>query len=317
VLQSGRAESPPDRRQRRDSLDLEIRTYPPLFQSMYAISPLRYPGAKWRLYRFVSALVRDNGLVGGHYAEPYAGGGSLALSLLFGGCVSEVHLNDLDRSVWAFWKSAVDHPGELVARVRSTKVTIDEWHIQREVQERKHSASILDLGFSTFFLNRTNHSGIITGGVIGGKAQLGQWKLDARFNKINLIERLERIRKHRTRIHVTRLDALTFIARRGESLASKRGLMYLDPPYFAKGQDLYMNSYRPGDHAAVADVVLQQIKVPWLVSYDDVPEIRSLYGETRRIGYALRYSASSTRKGKEVIFMCPGLRARPTLLLSA
>lgn len=284
---------------------------------MYAISPLRYPGAKWRLDNFVSALVRDNGLAGGHYAEPYAGGASLALSLLFGGRVAEVHLNDLDRSVWAFWKSAVEHSGELVARVRSTKVTIDEWHVQREVQANKHNASILDLGFSTFFLNRTNRSGIITGGVVGGKAQSGKWKLDARFNKTNLIERLERIRAYKTRIHVSRLDALTFIARRGESLPPKRSLMYLDPPYFAKGQDLYMNAYRPGDHAAVADAVMQQIKVPWLVSYDDVPEIRSLYGASRRIRYALRYSASSTRTGQEVIFMCPGLRARRGLLLAA
>ena len=284
---------------------------------MYAISPLRYPGAKWRLDRFVSTLIRDNGLIGGHYAEPYAGGASLALSLLFGERVAEVHLNDLDRSVWAFWKSAVEHSGELVARVRSTNVTVDEWHVQRQVQANKHRASILDLGFSTFFLNRTNRSGIITGGVVGGKGQSGTWKIDARFNKQNLIERLERIASYKSRIHVTRLDALTFIARRGESLPPKRSLMYLDPPYFAKGQDLYMNAYRPGDHAAVADLVMQQIKVPWLVSYDDVPEIRDLYGAARRIGYTLRYSASSTRKGQEVIFMCPGLRARPELLVEA
>ena len=284
---------------------------------MYAISPLRYPGAKWRLDCFVSALIRDNGLTGGHYAEPYAGGASLALSLLFGERVAEVHLNDLDRSIWAFWKSAVEHSGELVARVRSTKVTIDEWHVQREVQANKHRASILDLGFSTFFLNRTNRSGIITGGVVGGKDQSGRWKIDARFNKQNLIERLERIAAYKLRIHVTRLDALTFIARRADSLPPKRSLMYLDPPYFAKGQDLYMNSYRPEDHAAVANAVMQQIKVPWLVSYDDVPEIRNLYGAARRISYTLRYSASSTRKGQEVMFMCPGLRARRGLLVEA
>jgi DNA adenine methylase len=284
---------------------------------MYAISPLRYPGAKWRLDCFLSALIRDNRMTGGHYAEPYAGGASLALSLLFGNRIAEIHLNDLDRSVWAFWKSAVEHPGELIARIRSTNVTIDEWHTQRQVQENKHRASIIDLGFSTFFLNRTNRSGIITGGVVGGKCQSGAWKLDARYNKQNLIERLERIASYKSRIHITQLDALTFIARRGETLPPKKSLMYLDPPYFAKGQDLYMNAYRPGDHAAVAKAVLQQIKIPWLVSYDDVPEIRDLYKKARRISYTLRYSASATRKGQEVMFMCPGLRARSDLLTEA
>jgi DNA adenine methylase len=288
-----------------------------LSDTMYAMSPLRYPGAKWRLDNFVSAVIRDNGMTGGHYAEPYAGGASLALSLLFGERVAEIHLNDLDRSVWAFWKCAVEYSTELIARVRATNVSIDEWHVQREVQVNKCRASVLDLGFSTFFLNRTNRSGIIAGGVVGGKGQSGRWKLDARFNKQDLVERLERIALYKSRIHVTRLDALAFIARRGESLPPKRSLMYLDPPYFVKGQDLYMNAYRPGDHAAVADAVMQQIKVPWLVSYDDVPEIRNLYGAARRIRYTLRYSASSNRKGQEVMFMCPGLRARRALLVDA
>ena len=284
---------------------------------MYAISPLRYPGAKWRLDGFVSALIQDNRLEGGHYAEPYAGGASLALSLLFGGRVSEVHLNDLDRSVWAFWKALVEHSGELIARVRSTRVTIDEWHVQREVQANKVNASIIDLGFSTFFLNRTNRSGILTGGVIGGKDQTGPWKIDARFSKKNLIERLARIASYKSRIHVTRLDALTFIARRSASLPPKRTLMYLDPPYFLKGQELYMNAYDPGDHAAVAVAVRKELKLPWIVSYDDVPEIRRLYSSAHCMSYMLRYSASSIRKGHELIFTRPGLRARPELLVGA
>lgn len=284
---------------------------------MYAVSPLRYPGAKWRLDGFMSALLKDNGLEGGHYAEPYAGGASLALSLLLGERVAEIHLNDFDRSVWAFWKSAIEHSNELIARVHSTRVTIDEWHIQREVQTRKEHASILDLGFSTFFLNRTNRSGILTAGVIGGKGQSGQWKIDARFNKPNLIARLKRIAAYKSRIHVTRLDALTFIARRSESLPPSRSLMYLDPPYFGKGQELYMNAYKPGDHAAVAEAVTQNLKLPWIVSYDDVPEIRLLYNAASHMSYILRYSASSTRKGKEVVFMQPGLQGRQDLLARA
>ena len=265
----------------------------------------------------MSALIRDNGLTGGHYAEPYAGGASLALSLLFGEHVAEIHLNDFDRSVWAFWKSAVDHSSELVARIRSTSVTMDEWYAQREVQSNKQHASILDLGFSTFYLNRTNRSGILTGGVVGGKGQVGQWKINARFNKQNLIDRLERIAAYKSRIHVTKLDALTFIARRGHSLPSKRSLIYLDPPYFTKGPELYMNAYKPSDHAAVASAVTQDVKIPWVVSYDDVPQIRQLYRTARRMSYTLRYSASFTRKGRELVFVGPSLRARRDLLVDA
>lgn len=284
---------------------------------MYAISPLRYPGAKWRLDEFVSAIIEDNGISGGHYAEPYAGGASLALSLLFRERVAEIHLNDLDRSIWAFWKLAVEHSGELIERVRETNVTIEEWYRQREVQKNKNSASVSDLGFSTFFLNRTNRSGIITGGVVGGKDQSGKWRIDARFNKPNLIRRLERIASYRSRIHLTRLDALIFIARRDKSLPPNRSLMYLDPPYFEKGKDLYMNAYQSEDHVVVAEAVLQQVKVPWIVSYDDAPKIREIYGDAHHIEYTLRYSASSTRRGQELMFLSPSLRTRNELLLGA
>lgn len=283
---------------------------------MYAASPLRYPGAKWRLDRFVTALLADNGLRGGHYAEPYAGGASLALSLLFGEQVSDIHLNDLDRSVYAFWKAATQHTEELVDLVERTKVDMESWYEQKEVQKNKSHASILELGFSTFFLNRTNRSGILTAGVIGGKGQKGLWKIDARYAKINLVDRLRKVGKYKSRIHVTKFDALTFLHRRGKELP-KKSLFYLDPPYYVKGQDLYMNAYEPSDHRAVALRVTEELERPWIVSYDDVPEIRQLYRASRRKSYVLRYSASTQRKGLEVVFLSPGLRTKPSLLADA
>lgn len=283
---------------------------------MYAVSPLRYPGAKWRLEQFVASLLKDNNLDGGHYAEAYAGGASLALSLLYAGHVSEIHLNDLDRSVYAFWKSALDHSNEFIERVRNTPVALDTWFAQQEIQLQKDRVQLMDLGFSTFFLNRTNRSGILSGGVIGGKSQNGFWKINARFNKTNLVERLKRLASYRSRIHVTRMDALTFLRRRNASLP-KKSFIYLDPPYFEKGQDLYLNAYGPEDHAVVARTVLLELNRPWMVSYDDVPQIRSLYRSTRATHYELRYSASLRRKGREVIFLAPRLRIRSGLLRNA
>ncbi len=283
---------------------------------MYAVSPLRYPGAKWRLGHFVSAILADNHLRDGHYAEPYAGGASLALSLMFENQVSEIHLNDLDRSVYAFWKAAIEHTDDLVACILSTRVNMTSWYEQQEVQANKERASIVDLGFSTFFLNRTNRSGILTAGVIGGKEQAGRWKINARFNKKNLVSRIRRVAQFRSRIHVTRMDALTFLQRRNDSLPRK-SFVYLDPPYFVKGRHVYLNAYDADDHAGVAKTVTNEFTLPWMVSYDDVPEIRKFYRHARRLSYALRYSASTQREGRELVFLSPFLRTRPDLLLNA
>lgn len=283
---------------------------------MYAVSPLRYPGAKWRLDRFLTALLADNGLRDGHYAEPYAGGASLALSLLYSDQVSDIHLNDLDRSIYAFWKAATECGDELIDRIQATKIDMDTWYEQKAVQQNKRHASIIDLGFSTFFMNRTNRSGILTAGVIGGKQQTGIWKIDARFTKSNLIDRIKKIGQYKSRIHVTKFDAITFLARRGQELP-KKSLFYLDPPYFVKGQELYMNAYEPNDHAEVATQVLNELDRPWIVSYDDVPEIRKLYRNSHRKSYVLRYSASTERKGSEVVFISPGLKTKPSLLAEA
>jgi DNA adenine methylase len=281
---------------------------------MYALSPMRYPGAKWRLEKFVSSILKDNALEGGHYAEPYAGGGSLALSLLFQGYVNEIHLNDLDRAIYAFWKTIIDHSDEIIDRIISTPVTMNVWFAQKTIQADKQYANIFDLGFSTFFLNRTNRSGILNAGVIGGKAQTGNWKIDARFNKDNLIERIKRIASFRSCIHVTNMDALTFIKTEVSSFPDK-SFIYLDPPYFVKGQSLYMNAYKPEDHAHIAFTILHELKQPWMVSYDDVPEIQQLYKGIKKESYVLHYCASRHRKGREVVFLSPRLKVQPELLI--
>ncbi|WMN92852.1 hypothetical protein NI381_06190 [Vibrio parahaemolyticus] len=109
---------------------------------------------------------------GAHYAEPYAGGAGLALSLLLQGTVSDIHLNDFDRSIWAFWYSILNHTDAFIKLIDDTNITIEEWHKQKEVQLAKDTIDVVSLGFSSFFLNRTNRSGIIEkAGVIGGLEQ--------------------------------------------------------------------------------------------------------------------------------------------------
>jgi len=128
-------------------------------------------------------VIQANGLKDGVYAEPFAGGAGVAIALLLDGYVEQIIINDIDLSVYAFWYSVLNHTEELCEKIVSTSVSMDEWYIQKQVFTDKDPAFLLELGFATFFLNRTNRSGILNAGVIGGKYQTGEWKIDARYPK--------------------------------------------------------------------------------------------------------------------------------------
>lgn len=213
--------------------------------------------------------------------------------------------NDISESVHAFWSAVFHQPEELCRLMRNTPVTIEEWKKQRAIQLEPDKYTNLDLAFSTFFLNRTNRSGIISGGVIGGKAQNSKWKLDARFNKQDLIARIERLARYADRVNLYNLDAEVFMSEVLPKLPLST-LVYLDPPYFAKGNDLYEDRYTPKDHATVAGVVTT-IRQPWIVSYDDVTQIEELYHDYRKLTYSINYSAQARYSGAEVMFFSPTL----------
>lgn len=268
-------------------------------------SPLRYPGGKGKVASFVRLVLLENDLVGSEYVEPYAGGGAVALSLLFEDYASHIHINDLDPAVHAFWWACLNTTDELCRKIRDTPISTEEWDRQRAVQSDP-TASPLDLAFSTFFMNRTNRSGIITGGIIGGRKQSGPWKLDARFNKDDLIRRIQKIGRFRNRISLTCLDAVEFL-KSWQQGTENETFIYLDPPYYVKGGDLYRNSYGPNDHRDVAEAV-GRLQVPWMVSYDAVPEILSLYRAGERVRYTLAYSAGTRGRGAEVMFFSEGTK---------
>jgi DNA adenine methylase len=265
-------------------------------------SPLRYPGGKRKLANFVKLLFLKNHLVGSEYVEPYA------LSLLFEEYASHVHINDLNRSIHAFWRVVLDRPNELCERIVSARLDLPEWQRQKEVQEQP-SPDQLDLAFSTFYLNRTCRSGIIGGGPIGGHEQRGTWRIDARFNKEDLIRRIKRIARFRRRITLTGHDASHYLREVLPGILDRPILAYLDPPYFVKGAKragLYQNFYQPDDHAEIAELV-SQLEVPWIVSYDDVPQVEVLYGRYRSISYDLNYSAQLKHFGSERMFFSPDI----------
>lgn len=269
-------------------------------------SPLRYPGGKGRLTQHVIDLIEMNGLVGGHYAEPYAGGAGIAISLLYLEYADHVHLNDLDRSVYAFWRSIIDNTEEFTRLVRDTPLTVDEWRKQRALQFSKEPIETLKLGFSTFYLNRTSRSGIIRGGVIGGINQDGKWKMDARYHPANLIKRIEKVASYGSRISLYNMDTVDLISDVLPTLPA-RSLIYLDPPYYHHGHRLYKASYKHDDHARIASLV-GDIRQNWIVSYDDVEPIRELYSSYRQQSFGLRYNAARRYNGVEVMVYCNALQ---------
>ena len=262
-------------------------------------SPLRYPGGKLKLFNYVSEILKINNLENCTYIEPYAGGAGLALGLLLEKKVDKIILNDFDKSIYSFWFSILNYKNEFIEKIIKCDITLQEWNEQRVIQIEKEKANVFDLGFSTFFLNRTNRSGIIKGGPIGGKTQVSNYKIDCRFNKEDLINRIEKIYKLKNKIFVYNLDASDFI-RRIVNKQKKKALIFLDPPYFKKGPGLYTNFYEYEDHKIISEIIKKELKANWIVTYDNSPEIREMYKEKNIKEYSLNYSAYKQCKGSEI-----------------
>lgn len=262
-------------------------------------TPLRYPGGKQRLAPFITEIIEANDLRGGAYIEPYAGGAGVALELLTKGVVSDVHLNDISKPLFAFWRSVLNQTDELCERIVSASMTVDEWKKQKAILTTYNRHNQIDVAFSLLYLNRCNRSGILSGGVIGGLNQSGNWKMDARFPTNELVRRIERIGSLRNRITVTSIDADEFLTSNVNSFP-KKSLIYCDPPYYNKADRLYLNHYKPADHKTLANTIQSLVRIPWIVSYDSTPEVLELYSKRRHFEYSLQYNAGKAYKGREV-----------------
>lgn len=267
-------------------------------------SPLRYPGGKKKLTNFIKDAIVCNELQGGTYVEPFAGGASVALHLLFTEYVTSIIINDLDKSIYAFWFSVLKDTENLCKLILDTPVTVEEWETQKKIQDNKMEVDNLALGFSTFFLNRTNRSGIIKGGIIGGKNQTGKWKIDVRYNKLDLIKRIEKIALYANRIELHNQDAIDFIKTIGPNL-EKKSLIYFDPPYYNQGAALYANFYNHESHKDLA-AFIQSLSHKWILTYDYTPDIIELYKSVEKRLLTLSYTAAQKVKGSEMIAFCDG-----------
>jgi len=279
---------------------------------MAFVTPLRYPGGKGRLGVWLSQLLSSNNLDGGTYVEPYAGGAGAAMHLLTTGAVRQIVINDIDPVIFQFWWAVFNRTTALARRIRAAKVTLEERDHQKAILRSNESQDPLDVAFATFFLNRTSRSGILTGGPIGGRLQDGKYRLDARFNRDQLADRVKTLGALKDRVSLTNIDAMDLLS--SISRRKKKLLVYCDPPYFNKGYQLYENHYSAGDHSAIAQR-MQELKVPWIVTYDDCPQIRSLYESARATTFSLHYSTHLQRNRATELLYYGNLSLNPAPFL--
>jgi DNA adenine methylase len=271
-------------------------------------SPLRYPGGKGKIANYFKQVFKDNSLYDGVYIEPYAGGASVALSLLFNQYASRIIINDIDRAIYAFWYSVLNKTEKLCQLINNTPLNIDTWKEQKQIQKEKSTQDLLALGFSTFYLNRTNRSGILNAGIIGGIQQKGKWKMNARYTKDDLILRIKRIAQYRDSIQLYNSDAIQLVKSLVTRLPEK-SLFYFDPPYYVKGKDLYLSFYKANDHLHIANQISKINRQKWIVTYDNVEPICNLYSDFRQSQFKLSYSAGkANREGSEVMIYSDNIK---------
>jgi DNA adenine methylase len=268
-------------------------------------SPLRYPGGKASLYNFLKSILASNKIVDGIYAEAFAGGAGAALNLLFFEDVYEIYLNDKDELIYKFWKCILNETDDLIRLITDTKIDMEEWTYRKNILNNyalQSQLSDVELAFTIFVLNRTNRSGILKAGVIGGISQDGPWKLDARFNKQNLVKRIEKISFYKERIHLSCKDAISFLKSMDTVNTSANNLLiYLDPPFVNQGKALYRYYFKKDDHILLSQHLQRKLKSTWVLSYDDDNLIHTIYKEVEKNVFEFNYYANQTKLGKELI----------------
>lgn len=264
-------------------------------------SPLRYPGGKAKIAPMIKIIIEKTGMKKITYVEPFAGGAGVSLDLLFSGAVDHIVINDYDKAIYSIWRAIIKNTNQFIYMIENTDVSIEEWHKQREIYVNHARCYSVELAFAAFFLNRTNRSGILAAGPIGGYEQSGNYLIDARYNKEELIGRILKIAERRCDITVNNKDVRSFMKNYLHRYSN--AFVYLDPPYYKKGQELYKNFFIYKDHKEIADLLRTEDSI-WMVTYDAEPEIASLYSEFSTKYFDLSYSVAEKKKASEIMILC-------------
>lgn len=285
-------------------------------------SPLRYPGGKIKLALLIREILQNHPRIQ-NYVEPFAGGGGIAVSLLLNKEVQHITLNDFDPAIYSFWVSITEYNSEFLERLDHVSVNIDEWSRQKRIfsdLDAKSPSSpdeTLDLGFATFFLNRTNFSGILRGATpVGGMQQTGKWKIGYEFNKERLRPLISKIGEFADCITVSNLNMVhNFPSSLYQSVeySPEETLLFIDPPYVRQGKRLYLPIDSMSGHQKISEHIRQlPPNCQWLLTYDNIPKLISFYSFCKnKYLYSLRYKVKAHRVATEFIASSDGLDLAP------
>lgn len=280
-------------------------------------TPLRYPGGKGKISGFIEDIILLNNLDNCTFYELYAGGAGASINLLFTGLCEKIVLNDLDYHIYAFWHSILNETEGFIKLIQDTTVDVKNWKAQKAVYDNFNKHDILKVGFSTFFLNRANRSGILyKAGPIGGLDQTGNYKIDVRFNKIDLITRIKRIAQKKEKIELHNKESKAFLKTIFKRKKEKK-FIFLDPPYYVQGENLYMNFYKDDDHLELCKTLTKNKTENWFLTYDNCDRINNLYHDLRRSHLPMSYTLQSKRKSKEVAIFSDNLYLPKNLRLGS
>lgn len=280
----------------------------------FTLSPLRYPGGKTQLYKFVNHIIGINDMHDVIYCEPFCGGAGIATTLLLNKNVSSIILNDFDISIYSVWYAILNETNKFINKILETPITIDEWQIQKDIYEsfnNKATSYCFELAFATLFLNRTNRAGIITGGPIGGFSQQSKYDISCRFNKKKIINKITNIANHKNQIQLFNLNASELINNHLLSINPTSLFIYFDPPYYKQGKNLYKNFFNQQDHIDLSKKIRSMDNFKWITTYDNSDEIKNIYNDRMIYEYKLQYSANKTRKETELLFCSNSTKIEP------
>lgn len=277
-----------------------------------SISPLRYPGGKAKVFNKIVNLFIENNIEKPIYIEPFAGGAGLAILLLKNKIVNKLVLNDIDKGIYAFWKSVLNYTDDFCKMIENVTLSIEEREKQKQIYLQKKDCAlkkkqeILNLGLATFYLNRVNRSGILKAGVIGGKEQKGNYKMDCRFNKKDLIFKIKQIADMKEQIKFYNMDVLKFKKEVIDKIKTQK-FIFFDPPYYEKGSELYINFYTHNDHIKLYEEI-KEIEQHWIVTYDNCETIKKIYSLFYSKEFDIRYSLQNKVKAKEIVIFSNSIK---------
>jgi DNA adenine methylase len=267
------------------------------------VTPLRYPGGKTWLLPYINDFLKFHKIQLGTIIEPFAGSASVSVGLLKSGIADNAVLCENDPMIISFWKSALYSSEEFVELIKNTDISMDTWYEFKKylANDAPTKYSDLEIGFAFLFYNRTNYSGIITAGPIGGRRQLSKYSIKCRFNPERIIKKVSQLSALNERIEIIHGDGNEYL-RKFTGNQEENIFIYVDPPYYDAGKVLYRKFFAIDDHMEL-EGILTHINSPWLASYDDVNFIRNLYKSSKSQYVYTDYQAGNLKRGSRELLL--------------